>query len=260
MSLLLRFVAVFGCAMASTSATVAQESPVLRVAVAANFKQTLEKLVQAFGTQRARVLVSSGASGMLYSQVVQGAPFDMYFSADVQRPLELEKRGHIDPGTRFTYATGKLVFWRPRRGTGAPLGSLETELRAPGLKILAIGNPQLSPYGLASKQVLQQAKLWTAAPFRIVQGESLGQAYQFVASGNADAGFIALSQVYESGGLPGSPAKGDLLIVDPDLYALIEQQAVILSGSKNKALARAFFAFIRSDAGRKVITSAGYGT
>lgn len=231
-------------------------APELRVAVAANFKQTLDRLGEAFGPQRARLVVSSGATGMLYGQIVQGAPFDVFFSADVERAVKLEQQRLVEPGSRFTYAMGKLVLWRPR---ATSIRSLEEGLRTEGLRTLAIANPQLAPYGVAAREVLERQRLWSSPPFRIVMGESLGQTYQFVASGNADAGFIALSQVYETRAQGGRDIRGEIVIVEPSLHAPIEQQAVLLANARQKDVARAFLEFVRGEAGRRIIAAAGYG-
>jgi molybdate transport system substrate-binding protein len=227
--------------------------PELRVAVAANFKQTVDQLAEAFGPQRARLMVSSGATGMLYSQIVQGAPFDVFFSADVERAAKLEEQKLIEPGTRFTYAVGKLVFWRPG---AASMRSLEDELRAPALKTLAIANPQLAPYGRAAREILDKQR--SAPPFKVVMGESLGQTFQFVASGNADAGFIALSQVLEARTHTGRDIGSETIVVEQGLHAPIEQQAVMLAGARHKEAARAFLEFVRSEAGKGIIAAAGY--
>lgn len=242
------------CCLIAPSASLAQPAPRLRVAVAANFKQTLEQLGAAFGTQRAQLVISTGASGMLYSQIVQGAPFDLFFSADVERAERLEREGLIAPDSRFTYAAGRLVFWSP----GKAPSSVSNGLRAQSLRTLAIANPKLAPYGLAAQQVLEREQLWSTPPFRVVQGESLSQTFQFIASGNANAGFIALSQVYESRGQRGAPRENEFIIVDAALHAPIEQQAVILRAAQDNALAREFMDFVRSDAGRRVIAAAGY--
>jgi molybdate transport system substrate-binding protein len=230
-------------------------APEIRVAVAANFKQTLDQLGVAFGPERARFVVSSGATGMLYSQIVQGAPFDVFFAADAERPARLEQQKLIEPGSRFTYARGKLVLWRPG---AAPLRSLEDGLRGAGVKTLAIANPELAPYGLAAREVLERQGLWSSPPFRIVMGESLGQTYQFAASGNADAGFIALSQVLETLTQNGRDIRAQTVVVDPRLHAPIEQQAVLLAHARQKEAAKAFLEFVRSEAGKGIIAAAGY--
>jgi molybdate transport system substrate-binding protein len=240
-----------GISPSSWSAT----APELRVAVAANFRHTLEDLAEAFGAHRAKLVVSSGATGMLFSQIMQGAPVDLYFAADGERPVKLEAEKLVEPGSRFTYATGRLAFWRPH---ATHLRTLAEELRSPSLTILAIANPKLAPYGAAARQILEREQLWPAASIKIVQGESLAQTYQFIASGNADAGFLALSQIREAQSHMDRNLSEEILVIDSRLHAPIEQQAVMLANARNKQLAREFLAFVRSDAGREIITAAGY--
>jgi molybdate transport system substrate-binding protein len=245
------------CWIASASPAWAQASaPIVevRVAVAANFKQTLDRLGTAFSAKHGgKLVVSSGATGQLYSQIVQGAPFDLFFSADRERPEQLEQQGHIVPGTRFTYAVGRLVAWRPGQRWQ---GDLATALRSPGLKVVAIANPKTAPYGAAAQEVLRA--LGSKWPFTIVQGESLGQTYQFVASGHAQLGFVALSQIYESEADAGRSLRSEILIVEPTSYAPLEQQVILLKGSKSAALARRFLDFVRGPEGISIIESAGY--
>jgi molybdate transport system substrate-binding protein len=232
------------------------EEPV-RIAVAANFKQTMERLAADFAKKNGELapVVSSGASGLLYSQIVQGAPFDVFFSADQDRPARLEQDGLVVAGSRYTYAVGKLVLWRPGRASG---GTLEQALKGPDVKVVSIANPAVAPYGAAAQQVLEKLGLWPMPPFRVVQGESLGQAFQFVATGNAQIGFIALSQVKEAT----SPAQGNIadevLEIDPRLYAPLAQDAVRLQRSAGKPAVGRFLDFVRSPEGRATIAAAGY--
>lgn len=239
--------------MAGLSSAKASE-PALRIAVAANFKQTLDRLAAEFVIKNKELppLVSSGATGLLYGQIVQGAPFDLFFAADRERPELLEKAGLIAPGARVTYATGKLVLWRPGRPWE---GTLEQVLRADDVKVVSIANPAVAPYGAAARQVLERLGLWSRPPFRIVQGESLGQAFQFVATGNAQLGFISLAQVLESGR---PEVRSAILEVDPRLYTPIAQDAVVLRRAAGNPAARRFLDFARSPEGRTIIAAAGY--
>lgn len=226
----------------------------LRIAVAANFKQTVDRLAAEFVIENnsLKPLVSSGATGLLYGQIVQGAPFDLFFAADRERPEELEKAGLIVPGSRYTYAVGKLVLWRPGRSWE---GTLAQALHSDDVRVVAIANPAVAPYGAAARQVLEQLGLWTGPPFRIVQGESLGQAFQFVATGNAQLGFISLAQVLEAE-RPGM--RDAILEVDPRLYAPIEQDAVLLRRAAGNLQAQRFLEFVRGPKGRAIIVAAGY--
>lgn len=246
-------VGVVGAAVGSGPAAAAE--PALRIAVAANFKHTLDRLGAEFSNETGELapVVSTGATGLLYGQIVQGAPFDLFFAADRDRPEALEKTGHTVPGSRFTYAVGRLVLWRP----GQPWqGTLAQALSRGEVRVLSIANPAVAPYGLAARQVLEKLGLWTSPPFKVVQGESLGQAFQFVATGNAQLGFISLAQVLESG----NPAMArEILEIDPALYAPIEQDAVLLKRTAGQPVAQRFLDFVRSPVGRRIIIEAGYG-
>jgi molybdate transport system substrate-binding protein len=229
----------------------------VRVAVAANFKQTIDRLAAEFSRKTGELapVVTSGASGLLYSQITQGAPFDVFFSADQERPERLERDGLVVPGSRYTYAVGKLVLWRPGRAWS---GTVEQALKDPLVKVVSIANPAVAPYGAAAQQVLEKIGLWTAPPFRVVQGESLGQAFQFVATGNAQLGFIALSQVKEANAQPG--IESEVLEIDPRLYAPLAQDAVRLKRSAANAAVGRFLDFVSSPQGRAMIAAAGYAS
>ncbi len=230
----------------------------VRVAVAANFKQTADRLAEKFSKQTGELppVISSGASGLLYSQITQGAPFDVFFSADRERPALLEIAGLTVPGSRYTYAIGKLVLWRP----GQPwTGTLEQALKASNVRVVSIANPAVAPYGAAAQQVLEKSGLWISPPFKIVQGESIGQTFQFAATGNAQLGFIALSQVRELS-MGQTPIDGEILEIDQQLYAPLAQDVVRLKHSTgNPAVAR-FLDFVRSPDGRAIISAAGYAS
>lgn len=237
----------------------AQSAPTaVRAAVAANFRLTLERLAAAHLKDGGTPLrISSGATGALYGQIVQGAPFDVFFAADRERPAELEANGLIVPGSRFTYAIGRLVAWRP----GTPWqGTLERTLKDPAIRVVAIANPELAPYGQAAREVLTRLKLWGSPPFRIVQGESLGQTFQFASTGNAQLGFVALAQIREAPEAERVRWERESLIIDPGLHAPIEQDAVILRAAQGRAEVQRFMAFVRSPAGRAIIAAAGYDT
>ena len=239
------------------TAVVAQQNTPVRVAVAANFKLTVDRLAVEFSKKNGELtpLVSSGATGLLYSQIRQGAPFDVFFAADQVRPARLEAEGRIVPGSRHTYAIGKLVLWRPGRPWS---GTLEQALRASDVRVVAIANPAVAPYGAAAQQVLEALRLWRDPPFRIVQGESLGQAFQFVASGNAQVGFISLSQVMESPQARRAILAEEIEEIDQRLYAPLAQDAVLLQRSANNPAASRFMEFVRGPEGRAIISQAGY--
>jgi molybdate transport system substrate-binding protein len=220
------------------------------VAVAANFKATLEEVGAAFTRATGHtVLASSGSTGKLYAQITQGAPFAVLLAADRARPARLEQEGRTAAGSRFTYAVGRLVLWSPDPGRVDAEGAV---LRDPALERLAIANPRTAPYGAAAQEVLEGLGLWDALRPRLVRGENIGQAFQFVASGNAPQGFVALAQV-RAGGQPGSQ-----WLVPQALHAPIEQQAVLLKAGENNAAARAFLDYLRGPEAVAIIERYGY--
>lgn len=218
----------------------------IRVAVASNFAEAARRLATAFEAESGhRVTLVIGATGKLYAQIHHGAPFDAYLAADRRRPERLEREGLARPGSRFTYALGELVLWSPRPGYVDPEGRV---LEAGEFRHLAIANPRLAPYGRAAREVLEALGLWQRLQGRMVRGENIGQAFQFVRSGNAELGFVARSQL-------GGAEAGSRWPVPSDLHAPIVQQAVLL---KEKPAARAFLAFLRGRRGRAIITDQGY--
>jgi len=219
----------------------------IHVAVATNFARTARELGEAFqagtGTQ---VVVSQGSTGKLYAQIVNGAPFEVFLSADAERPRKLVEEGQAVEGTRFTYALGQLVLWSPDPARVKDASALAGDFRH-----LSIANPELAPYGAAARETLVELGLWDALQPRLVRGEDIGQAYQFVATGHAELGFVALSQL--AGG------AGSRWLVPAGHYAPLEQQAVLLARGRDDGAARAFLAFLRSEAARERIAAAGYG-
>lgn len=229
----------------------------LRIAVAANFNGTLERLIEAYRERHPdfRAVVTSGASGKHYAQISQGAPFDLFFSADDQLTAALVAGGRELPDTRAVYALGTLVLWSPDPQRLAGDGA--AWLRSGQWDRLAIANPRVAPYGAAALAVLQALEV-PAEGGRLVTGQSLGQAFAFVSSGNAEAGFVALSQVieHERGNAPGSrwlPA--------PALYPPIVQEAVVLAAASDAELAGRFLAWVLGDpAAAALIRADGYRT
>jgi molybdate transport system substrate-binding protein len=219
------------------------------VAVASNFAPVLEQLAEAFATQSGHHLVLiTGATGQHYAQIINGAPFEVFLSADSERPAQLEAEGHGVAGSRFTYALGKLVLW----SADPALVDVNGEILGNGnFRHLAIANPALAPFGLAAKQVLEARNLWEQLQSRIVQGENITQTLQFVQTGNAELGFIAYSQWLQLE----AEQQGNVWQVPAELHAPIIQQGIILQDS---AAARAFAAFIQNDSSRKHILAQGY--
>ena len=222
------------------------------VAVASNFAAAMRVLAPAF--ERAtghRLVVAFGSTGALYAQVRNGAPFDVLLSADDETPARLEREGLAVAGSRFTYATGRLVLWSAQPGVVDDQGAV---LRSVGAQRLALANPKLAPYGAAAVQALSAMGLWEAWRPRVVQGDNIAQAHAFVASGNAALGFLALSQVMVDGRL----ASGSGWVVPARLHEPIRQDAVLLSRGQGKAAAEALMGYLRSDAAAAVIRAHGY--
>lgn len=225
----------------------------VQVAVAANFAVPLARIAEGFKAATGHTLkVAAGATGKFYSQVVAGAPFEVLLAADEATPARLVNEGHAVAGSRFTYAIGRLVLWSAQPGLVDEQGAV---LASGRFAHLAIANPKTAPYGAAALQVLQARGLGAALAPRLVTAESIAQAYQFVATGNAELGFVALSQVV----VPGKPAAGSYWLVPPQLHAPIRQDAVLLKAGANNAAARALLDYLKSPAARDVIRSFGYG-
>jgi molybdate transport system substrate-binding protein len=225
----------------------------LLVAVAANFAGPMARIAQDFQAATGHaVKLSSGATGRFYSQVVAGAPFDVLLAADDQTPARLVQEGHAVGASRRTYAVGRLVLWSADAGLVDDRGDV---LAAGRFRHLAVANPKVAPYGRAALQVLQARGLaGTLAP-KLVTGESIAQAHQFVATRNAELGFVALSQV----AAPGKPVSGSMWRVPSELHDPIRQDAVLLQAGRDKPAAQALLAYLRSPAAQAVIRDHGYG-
>lgn len=223
------------------------------VAVAANFLSPLRQLVQMYeaGTPFEHKLVS-GSSGGLYAQIVNRAPYDIFLSADQQRPEMLEKEGFAVVGSRFTYAIGRLALWSPAQPRPFD-GSI---LAAARYRKLAVANEKLAPYGMAAMETLQALGLREAVAGKIVYGQSIGQTYQFVATGNAEFGFVALSQLIGQD----KAAKGKWWPVPSSLHNPVLQDGLLLKRSAENASAHAFLAFLKSENALRVIRTFGYDT
>ena len=237
---------LLGAWAASTNAAEVQ------VAVAANFTAPMQKIATEFEKDTGhKVLLSFGATGQFYAQISNGAPFDVFLSADEETPTRLVKEGYAVDGTRFTYAIGKLVLWSSKPGFVDDKGSV---LDTASFSRLAVANPKTAPYGAAAMEVLKARGLTEALAPRIVQGENISQTYQFVKSGNADLGFVAMSQVFKDGKFP----EGSVWVIPANLYGTIRQDAVVLDRGKDNAAADALMNYLRSDKAKAVIRSYGY--
>ena len=230
------------------------QAETVQVAVAANFTEPMKAIAADFERDTGnQVELSFGSTGKFYAQIRNGAPFDLFLAADEAAPERLEKEGGTVAGSRFTYAIGRLVLWSAQAGVVDGAGEV---LKKNGFKAIAVANPKLAPYGAAAIQTLTRLGLLAQVQPKIVQGENIAQTYTFVASGNAELGFVALSQVYTDGKIK----SGSGWIVPDDLHAPIRQDAVQLARARDNKAAAALLAYLRSDKARAVIRSFGYGT
>jgi len=224
----------------------------LSIAVAANFTDVTREIVPLFEKATGhQVKVSFGSTGKLFSQIEHGAPFELFLAADSRRPMRAEAQGLAVAGSRFTYARGKLALWS---STTKAFSDAEAYLRAGNFRRAAIANPKTAPYGLAAQQVMQVLGIWSSLKGKLVRGDSIAQTFQFVASGNAEVGFVALSQVRAW-----HNSEGTAWEIPQDYYAPIEQQAVLLTKGETNPAASAFLDFLKGDAARDVIAAYGYG-
>lgn len=223
----------------------------LQVAVASNFTKPMQAIASKFEQQTGhKVLLAFGSTGKLYAQIRNGAPFDVLLAADEQVPAKLESEGFGVAGSRFPYAIGKLVLWSARKGYVDGADTLNT---AP-YRHLAVANPKTAPYGAAAMATLDALGLTATAHDRLVQGENIAQAHQFVASGNAELGFVALSQVVENGAI----GEGSGWIVPARLHPPIRQDAVLLDKGRDNPAAKALLDYLKSETAAKVIEAYGY--
>jgi len=224
-----------------------------QVAVAANFAEPMKAVAAVLEKTTGHTLqITVGATGRLYAQIKNGAPFDVLLSADTRAPAQLETDGLAQPGSRFTYATGKLVLWS---ADAAKVDGQGAVLKTGGFRKLAIANPKTAPYGAASMEVMDKLGLTAALSPKLVQGESIGQTYNFAYTGNAEIAFVAMSQVLEGGRLKG----GSMWVVPQSLYAPIQQDAVLLKRAARNEAALALMKLLQSPNIKDLIRSYGYG-
>ncbi len=220
------------------------------VAVAANYTAPVKEIAAAFERKTGdTVKFAFGSTGQLYTQITQGAPFEAFFAADDERPIQAEKDGFGVPGSTFTYAVGTLVLWSAKPGVVDAKGEV---LKTGGFNKLAIANPKGAPYGTAAVETLKALGLYGALEAKLVQGNNISQAHQFVATGNAELGFVALSQV-------ALDPSGSRWVVPRELYAPIYQDVVLLKTGAANPVASAFLAFQKSPEALAVLEKYGYG-
>lgn len=224
----------------------------VQVAVAANFTAPIQAIAADFEKDTGHKLVTSfGATGQFYTQIKNGAPFEVFLAADDTTPAKLESENETVKGSRFTYAVGTLALWSAKDGYVDDKGEV---LKDGKFEHLSIANPKAAPYGLAATQTLDKLGLTEATKSKIVEGQSIAQAYQFVQTGNAELGFVALSQVFKDGKLTG----GSAWIVPANLHEPIKQDAVILNKGKDNAAAKALLDYLKGPKAAAIIKSYGY--
>ena len=224
----------------------------VQVAVAANFTAPMQQIAADFAKDTGhKAVMSFGATGKFYAQIVNGAPFEVFLAADDTTPARLEKEGHVVPGSRYTYAVGKLVLWSAKPDFVDARGEV---LKGGKFNKLSIANPKTAPYGAAAIETLKKLQLLEATQPKFVQGENISQTLQFVFTGNADLGFVALSQVFKDGRI----TEGSAWIVPGEFHEPIHQDAAILAKGKDNPAAVALAAYLKGDKARAVIRSFGY--
>jgi len=247
-----RLLAASCVTLAASLATLAAHAAEVQVAVAANFTGPMQVIAADFAKATGHsAVVATGSTGKFYAQIKSGAPFEVFLSADDTTPEKLDKEGATVPNTRFTYATGKLALWSPQAGYVDDQGAV---LRSDTFKHIALAAPKLAPYGQAAIETMTQLGLLDQLTPKFVQGESIGQTYTFVSSGNAELGFVALSQIWSDGKLK----SGSAWVVPANLHQPIRQDAVLLERGKDNPAAAALMKYLQSDAAKAVIRSFGY--
>jgi len=223
-------------------------------AVATNFLNPFKLVVKQFEKKTGqKVIIISGATGKLYTQIVNGAPFDIFLAADSLRPQLLIQEGRAISGTQYSYALGKITLWSPN--TNVISESLESTLLKKKFSHIAIANPATAPYGKAALQTLESLGQWDQLKPLVVQGENIGQTFQFVFSKNAELGFVALSQVLD----PKNNQKGKRVYIPSEYYDPIKQDIVILTRGENNAGAMDLWRFLKGGQAKRIIKKYGYG-
>ncbi len=241
------FAALIGCFAASGA-----QADEVQVAVAANFTAPIQAIASDFEKDTGHKLIAAyGATGQFYTQIKNGAPFEVFLAADDSTPEKLEKEGEIVPGSRFTYAIGTLALWSAKDGYVDDAGKV---LEENTFKHLSIANPKAAPYGLEATQVLAKMGLNDKVKDKIVEGQNITQAFQFVSTGNAELGFVALSQIYKDGKV----SSGSAWIIPEAMHDPIKQDAVILKKGANNPAAKALADYLKGPKAAAIIKSYGY--
>ena len=226
----------------------------VRVAAAADLKFAMEELGKEFENETGtKIEVSYGSSGNFFSQLQNGAPFDLFFSADVAYPQKLEAQGFVEPGTLREYALGRIVIWMPNDSSVDLAKEGWDALLDLRVHKIALANPELAPYGRAAAAALQKAGIYRQVKAKLVYGENISQAAQFVQSGNAQAGIIALSLAFSPG-----MKDGKMWEIPSEMHPRIEQGAALLKNARNRSAALAFLNFVKSASGVKILEQHGF--
>ena len=226
----------------------------VQVAVASNFAGAMEQIATAFEKETGhKAQVSNGATGKFYAQIKNGAPFEVFLSADDTTPAKLDAEGMTVPGTRFTYAIGRLALWSPKPNYVDREGRI---LKNGGFEHIAIANPKTAPYGAAAIEVMKKMDVLTMLEPKFVQGENIAQTQQFIVSGNAELGFVALSQVFRNEQL----TSGSAWMIPEDLHTPIRQDAVLLKTGRDNPAAKALLNYLKSEPAVAIMQSLGYKT
>lgn len=236
------------------SAVACAQGQQIRIAAAADLKFAMEELSETFEKQAGtKANTTYGSSGNFFTQIENGAPFDVFFSADIEYPRRLETAGLAEAGTLYEYAVGRIVIWTPPNARVDVTRQTWNALQDASVKKIAIANPEHAPYGRAAVAALQKAGIYESVKNKLVYGENISQAAQFVQSGNAQAGIIALS-------LTVSPAMrdGKRWEIPANMHPSLQQAAIVLRGGTNKEAARAFLEFVRAPAGRAILAKYGF--
>lgn len=238
--------------IASILLSVSVQAAEVKVAVASNFSQPMKDIAVEFEKDTGHKLnLTQGATGKFYAQITNGAPFEVFLSADDETPSKLVKEGKAISGTQFTYAIGRLVLWSPDEKLVDQSGAV---LKTDRFKFIAIANAKVAPYGRAAVQTMQKLGVLRAIEPRVVQGESIAQTHQFVTTGNAQLGFVALSQVWENNRIK----SGSGWIIPEEMHEQLRQDGVLLNPGKESSAANALVNYLKSDKAKKIIERYSY--
>jgi len=249
-TVILAMTLIFGTAIAATVVHAGE----VTIAAASDLNFAIKELIGEFEKQSGnKVKLSLGSSGNFFAQLQQGAPFDLYFSADIGYPRKLEEAGLTAPGTLYRYAIGRVVLWAPKN---SPLDVTKglTVLREPVIKKIAIANPKHAPYGRAAVAAMEHEQVYGEVKDRLVLGENISQAAQFIESGACDVGIIALSLAMA----PAMKSAGNYWEIPADHHAPLEQGAVVMKQSKNQDIAKQFLEFMKGERGQEIMTRYGF--